>query len=148
MKLAKLSVILFVTVLLISLFAVQAQAAESCITTDVLADILGAFNAMYETQIGDNTSLYVTGIYGSILGLADVFGAAGGVNYYFDGKVLEGTYVGGGLCYVGASAGSTSVGGVSVDARFGYKMAMSDSAIFDISYGLFDALNLSFGVRL
>lgn len=135
----KLLLVILITTVMLGVMMVPAQAAESIVSTNVFADLLGIFNATYEStlpMLPDNMSFYGTGYYFNYYGWSG-FGIGAGVNYYFGEVMKEGIYATGGLYYenwfVTGNPWGYSPFGLSLGV--GYKYYLSDQWVVDGQYG-------------
>ncbi|MCL6590553.1 MAG: DUF3575 domain-containing protein [Firmicutes bacterium] len=134
----KIFLLVLITIALLAVTMVPAQAAEAIVSTDILGDIGGIFNGQYEMAMGNNLSLVAGvgfGIY-SILGYTvSSTMIQAGANYYLS-KVLEGLYVGGELDLVIVNAEDVSGMGFGAMAVVGYKLNVGESFVIDPYAGI------------
>jgi hypothetical protein len=136
-KMLKVLTTMFLAIMLVGLFTTMSFAAESTLTTDVLADAVGLLNANYEMKASDSTTFFISGVIGS-----NGAGFSGGLNYYVNEKPLDGFFLGGGLCFLS----TTELYVLSIDARLGYKKILDNNLVLEGSFGIFEGINFSVGM--
>jgi hypothetical protein len=154
----KLSLVTFVTILLVGLFAFTTFADDrATISTSLLQDSIGIYNVTYEQPTTDTLTVYANAEFlsATIVGVnVTGFGVAGGINYYMN-EANDGLYVGGGVYYISVTADGGSYLGqsgtfsvIGVDARVGYKKVFDNGIAFNGGFTLFEGLILGIGISL